>query len=64
MNTLERRRIARAQLIDVSIVKADLSQSRRQSSDATKKLRKAMAANHFAAAKPETVAPPSMARAG
>ena len=44
MNTLERRRIVRGQVIDVSIAKAAINKSRRQRVDATKKLRNAMAA--------------------
>ena len=48
MNTLERRRMIRDQLVDVAVAKAAVSESRRQRSDATKKLRKAMAAGHMA----------------
>lgn len=48
MNTLERRRMIRDQLVDVSIAKVAVNQSRRQRSDATKKLRKVMAAGHLA----------------
>lgn len=62
MNTLERRRIAKAQLIDVSIVKADLSQARRQTADDTKKIRKDLAATRFAARQRDSLATASCAR--
>ncbi len=59
MNALERRRIAKGNVIDVSIAKAAVIRSRRQRLDATKKLRKAMAASDFASAvKTETVSYP------
>ena len=48
MNALERRRIVKGNVIDVSIAKVAINRSRRQRSDAAKKLRKAMAASHFA----------------
>ena len=48
MNTLERRRMIKDQMVDVSIAKVAVNQSRRQRSDAAKKLRKAMAAGHMA----------------
>ncbi|HEY4369172.1 MAG TPA: hypothetical protein VGN07_18195 [Steroidobacteraceae bacterium] len=58
MNILERRRIVRGQIIDVSIAKAALNESRRQRRDAAKKLRKAMAASHFASMQADTVSYP------
>lgn len=59
MNTLERRRIVRGQVIDVSIAKAAINKSRRQRVDATKRLRSAMSAAHFASTvKSETVSYP------
>jgi len=59
MNTLERRRIVRSNVIDVSIAKAAVNKSRRQRAEATKKLRKAMVASHFAASiKTETISYP------
>lgn len=62
MNTLERRRIVRGHMIDVSIAKAAVNKSRRQRADATKKLRVAMAAAHFSStAKSETVSYPRQA---
>lgn len=48
MNTLERRRMIKDQLIDATIAKAALNKSRRERSEAAKKLRKAMAAGHMA----------------
>ena len=48
MNILERRQIVRAHIIDVSVAKAAVNESRRQRREAAKKLRKAMAASHFA----------------
>lgn len=59
MNTLERRRIVRSHVIDVSIAKVAINKSRRQRADAAKKLRKAMAASHFASTiQSETVSYP------
>jgi len=59
MNTLDRRQIVRSQVIDVSIAKAAINKSRRQRAEATRKLRKAMAASHFASTiKAETVSYP------
>ena len=59
MNALERRRIAKSNVIDVSIAKVAINRSRRQRQDAAKKLRKAMAASHFASVvKAETVSYP------
>ncbi|HEY0681421.1 MAG TPA: hypothetical protein VGD45_03730 [Steroidobacter sp.] len=47
MNTLERRRLVKAQVIDVKVAKAAVSASKRQRVEATKVLRKDMAAEHF-----------------
>jgi hypothetical protein len=59
MNTLERRRIVRGNVIDVSIAKTAINKSRRQRVEAAKKLHKAMVANHFASSnKAETVSYP------
>jgi len=58
MNTLERRQIARGQVIDVSIAKAAVNKSRRERSEAAKKLRKAMAASRFAATQSDTISYP------
>jgi hypothetical protein len=58
MNTLERRQIVKSHVIDVSIAKAAINQSRRERDEATRKLRKAMAANRFASRKPDTISYP------
>ena len=59
MNTLERRQLVKSHVIDVSIAKVAINKSRRQRNDAAKKLRKAMAASHFASTvKSETVSYP------
>ena len=47
MNTLERRRLVRAQVIDVKIAKAAVNASKRQRAEAAKVLRKDMAAKYF-----------------
>jgi hypothetical protein len=44
MNTLERRRLIRGQVIDAAIAKASINKSRRQRAEAAKSLRKQMAA--------------------
>jgi hypothetical protein len=62
MNTFERRRIVKAQVVDVAIAKTAVNKSRRQSAEAARKLRKAMAANHFASSvQSETVSYPRQA---
>jgi hypothetical protein len=59
MNTLERRRIAKAQVIDASIAKAAINKSRRDRADAAAKLRKALASKQMAAAlESETISYP------
>jgi hypothetical protein len=45
-------------LIDVVVAKAAINKSRRQRSEAAKKLRKAMAASHFASMQRETISYP------
>ncbi|HEY0939961.1 MAG TPA: hypothetical protein VGE08_07670 [Steroidobacter sp.] len=47
MNTLERRRLVKAQVIDVKVAKTAVSASKRQRAEAVKVLRKDMAAEHF-----------------
>ena len=47
MNTLERRRLLKAQLVDVKVAKTAVNASRRQRAEAVKALRKDMAAQHF-----------------
>jgi len=48
MNTMQRRQIAKGQVIDISIAKAAINKSLRQRNEAAKSLRKAMAAGRFA----------------
>jgi hypothetical protein len=57
MNTLERRQIVRGQVIDVVVAKAAINKSRRERSEAAKKLRKAMAASR-SSLKQETISYP------
>jgi hypothetical protein len=47
MNTLERRRLVKAQVIDVKVAKAAVNASKRQRAEAVKVLRKDMAAKQF-----------------
>jgi hypothetical protein len=47
MTTLERRRLVKAQVIDVKVAKAAVNASRRQRAEAVKVLRKDMAAQRF-----------------
>ena len=58
MNTLERRQIVRAQVIDLAIAKTSISKSRRERADATKKLRKALAASRYAKLRVDTISYP------
>ena len=48
MNTLERRQIVRGQVIDLVVAKTAINKSRRERSDAAKKLRKALADSRYA----------------
>ena len=48
MNTIQRRQLAKGQVIDISIAKAAIHKSQRQRSEAVKSLRKAMAAGRSA----------------
>ena len=47
MNPIERRRLVKAQVIDVKVAKAAVNASKRQRAEAIKVLRKDMAAKHF-----------------
>ena len=58
MNTLERRQIARGQVIDMVVAKTAVTQSRRERVDAAKKLRKAFAASRYAKLRVETISYP------
>jgi hypothetical protein len=44
MNNIERRQLIKARVVDVSIAKTAINESRRRRSDAAKKLRKELAA--------------------
>jgi hypothetical protein len=61
MNTFERRRLIKGQVIDVTVAKTALHESRRQRAEAAKKLRKALAAKQAAAAQAETISYPRQA---
>ena len=58
MNTLERRKLARAQVIDVAVAKAAIHKSRRQRLEAEKSLKKAMIASRSAVIPSETISYP------
>jgi hypothetical protein len=58
MNTLERRQIARGQIIDLAVAKTSINKSRRESADAAKKLRKALAASRYAKLRVEMISYP------
>jgi hypothetical protein len=58
MNTLERRQIARGQVIDLVVAKTAINKSRRERADAAKKLRKALAANRYAKVRVDTISYP------
>jgi hypothetical protein len=58
MNTLERRRIIKGRVIDSTVARAAVSESRRERADAAKKLRKALAATRSASTQPDTVSYP------
>jgi hypothetical protein len=58
MNTLERRQIVRGQIIDLAVAKTSINKSRRERADATKKLRKALAASRYAKLRVETISYP------
>ena len=58
MNTLERRQIARGQVIDLVVAKAEINKSRRERADAAKKLRKALAASRYAKLRVDTISYP------
>lgn len=58
MNTLERRQIVRGQVIDLVVAKTAINKSRRERSDATKKLGKALAASRYAKLRVDTISYP------
>ena len=57
MNTLERRRLARAQIIDV-VAKVSVSKSRSERDEAAKDLRRRMAKGRFATRRREVISYP------
>jgi hypothetical protein len=57
MNTLERRRIVKNNIVD-AVAKAALNESRRERVEAARKLRKALAASGHAALKADTISYP------
>jgi len=61
MNTFERRRLVRGRVIDVTIAKAAVNESKRQRSEAAKALRKSLAAKKAASRPAETVSYPRQA---
>ena len=62
MNALERRRIAKSHVIDVAVAKVAINKSGRQRAEAAQKLRKEVAANHFASVvQSETISYPRQA---
>jgi hypothetical protein len=58
MNTIQRRQIAKGQVIDMSVAKTAIHRSQRQRAEAAKSLRKAMAAGRFAS-NADTIAYPT-----
>jgi hypothetical protein len=60
MNTFERRRLVKGRVIDVTVAKAAVNDSRRQRDEAAKKLRKALAVQQ-AAVQAETISYPRQA---
>ena len=58
MNTLERRQIARGQVIDLVVAKTAINKSRREQAEAAKKLRKALAASRYAKLRVDTISYP------
>jgi hypothetical protein len=58
MNTLERRQIARGQVVDLVVAKTAINKSRRERADAAKKLRKALAASRYAKVRVDTISYP------
>ncbi len=61
MNTFERRRLIKGRVIDVTVAKAGVHESRRERAEAAKKLRKALAAKQSTSVQAETVSYPRQA---
>ena len=58
MNTQERRKFVRAQIIDVNVAEAAINKSRRERAAAATDLRKAMKSTQFAQRKLESISYP------
>lgn len=58
MNTLERRQLVKARVVDVKVAKTAVNESRRQRAEAAKELRKDLAAKRYATAQRDTVSYP------
>jgi hypothetical protein len=56
MNTLERRQLVKARVVDVKVAKTAVNESRRQRDEAAKLLRKELAAKRYATAQHNSVA--------
>lgn len=56
MNTLERRQLVKARVVDVKVAKTAVNESRRQRDEAAKVLRKELAAKRYATAQRNSVA--------
>jgi hypothetical protein len=61
MNTLERRQLVKARIVDVKVAKTAVNESRRERAVAAKDLRKALAATRYASAQRDTVSYPQRA---
>jgi hypothetical protein len=61
MNTLERRQLVKARVVDVKVAKTAVNESRRERATAAKALRKALAATRYASAQRDTVSYPQRA---
>jgi hypothetical protein len=58
MNALERRRLVRGQIIDVTVAKAGINKSRGRRIEAANSLQKQMTASQASARQPETISYP------
>jgi hypothetical protein len=58
MNTQERRRLVRAQIVDVTVAKAAINKSRRERAAAATDLRKSLTKNQFAHREPDSISYP------
>jgi hypothetical protein len=61
MNSLERRQLVKARVIDVKVAQAAVNESRRQRAEAAKALRKELAAARYDSAQRDTVSHPRRA---